>query len=256
MNKVNYFLGVLVLLIISCKENEPFLFEDVATLQFGPPPGAIYQPGSSAVGSVTAYTFFYQGEDVDRDTVYFDIYAIGGLSSKDRPFKLEQQPLENVNNAVAGVHYVSLDDPAVQKEYTIKAGQMHSRVPVVLLRDVSLKTSDIVLNIGIVESADFKNGERDFLWRNLTVTDRINQPAAWSGFYQNNYYGKYSARKHKFMIEVTGELWDQTFMTSVHADLTELAYYMSVIKTALIDYNKLHPADKLKDEFEDFVTFP
>lgn len=257
MKPIGYFLGALVLSVFaSCKESEPLLFNDVATLQFGPPLSAIYQPGSNAAGSVRSYTFFYQPEDVKRDTLFFDIYAVGGVSAIDRSFKLEQVQVEGVNNAVAGTHFVSLDDPAVDKSFVIKAGQMHTLVPVILLRDASLKTSDVVFSVNVVENEYFKKGEANYIWRRLNFTDRINQPAAWSGFYQNSYYGKYSARKHKFMIDITGELWDQSFLTTVHADLTELAYYMSVVKSALIDYNNKHPDDRMKDEFGDLVTFP
>lgn len=257
MKQIKYFLGALVLLIFaSCKENEPFLFNNGATLQFGPPLSAIYQPGSSAAGASSSYTFFYQPDEVKKDTVFFNIYAIGGVSSVDRSFKLKQVEVEEVENAVAGKHYVSFDDPDVSKNFVIKAGEMHSQVPVILLRDESLKTVDAVLSVEIVENENFKKGESNFIWRRLDFTDRINKPAAWSGYYQNNFYGAYSARKHKLMIDVTGELWDQAFMVEVHKDLAEIGYYMSVVKAALIEYNNEHPNERMKDEFDNYITFP
>ncbi|WP_159452631.1 DUF4843 domain-containing protein [Pedobacter nyackensis] len=260
MKKLKYFLVAMVLMALaSCKE-DPFLFSEMATLQFGPPASAIYDPGANDAGALRTYTFFYKNADTRMDTLFFDIYAIGGVSSKDRSFKLEQIQVEGVNNAVAGTHYISLDDPAVSKNFVIKAGQIHSLVPVILLRDVSLKTSDAVLRFNIVENENFKKGEAKYLWRQVDFTDRINKPAAWSGFFQNTYYGKYSAVKHKFMMDHTGELWDQSFMSELQngaaPDLSRIVYYMSVIKQALIDYNKAHPGNALKDEIGDLVAFP
>ena len=260
MKKTKIFLVALVVMALaSCKE-DPFLFNDVATLQFGPPQSAIYQQGSNAAGSLRAYTFFYESVDTRRDTLFFDIYAIGGVSSKDRSFKLEQVQVEGVNNAIAGTHYISFDDPAVSKNLVIKAGQVHSLVPVILLRDVSLKTSDAVLSFNIVENENFKKGEANYLWRRLDFTDRINKPAAWAGTYQNTYYGKYSTVKHKFMMDNTGELWDQDFMIVLQdpllPDPSRIMYYMSVVKAALINYNNTHPGNPLRDEIGDLVVFP
>ncbi|WP_316751730.1 DUF4843 domain-containing protein [Pedobacter gandavensis] len=260
MMKTKYFLVALVLMTMaSCKE-EPFLFNDLATLQFGPPVSAIYQPGAAAAGALSTYTFFYKSEDVLQDTVFFDIYAIGGTSSKDRRFKLEQVQVDGVSNAVPGVHFISFDDPGVSKSLVIKAGQVHSRVPVIMLRDVSLKTADAVLRVNVVENENFKKGEANYLWRRLDFTDRINKPAAWGGIYQNTYYGKYSTVKHKFMIDKTGEIWDQEFMSVLQdpllPDPSRIMYYMSVIKAALINYNIAHPGNPLRDEVGDLVVFP
>lgn len=260
MIKLKYFIVALVVMTMaSCKEDS-FLFNDGATLQFGPPLSAIYQPGANAAGSVSAYTFFYKSANTTQDTVYFDIYAIGGVSSKDRSFKLEQVQVEGVANAVAGTHFISFDNPAVSKNLVIKAGQVHSRIPVILLRHPSLKTSDAVLRFTIIENENFKKGEANYLWRRIDFTDRINKPAAWSGSYQTTYYGKYSTVKHKFMMDATGELWDQAFMSELQdpllPDPSRIMYYMSVIKAALINYNNAHPGDALRDEIGDLVVFP
>ncbi|SMO38795.1 DUF4843 domain-containing protein [Solitalea koreensis] len=261
MKKVKYFLGALALLALaSCKEDAPFLFNDVATLQFGPPLSAIYQSGANAAGANRSYTFFYKSPDTRQDTVFFDIYAIGGPSLKDRSFKLKQVQVDGVNNAIPGTHYIAFDNPDVSKNFVIKAGQVHSLVPVILLRDISLKTADAVLKFNIIENENFKLGETDYLWRRLDFTDRINKPAAWSATYQTTYYGTYSTVKHKFMMDSTGELWDQAFMSvlqdPVAPDPARLTYYMTVIKTALINYNNAHPGNALRDELGNLVVFP
>ncbi|MOA69108.1 hypothetical protein D3C78_1970980 [compost metagenome] len=56
------------------------------------------------------------------------------------------------------------------------------------------------------------------------------------------------------MISVTGQKWDQVFMSQLATDLQ--GYYLSVIKTALIDYNNAHPGDPLKDEKGQLVILP
>jgi len=243
----------------SCKEDK-LLFNEEATLQFGPPIAAIYQPGANGLGSQIAYTFFYKSADTRQDSVYFDIYAVGGVSTKDRSFKLEQVQVDGVINAVPGTHFISFNDPEVSKNLVIKAGQVHSRVPVILLRDASLKTSDAALRFTIVANENFKKGETNYLWRRVDFTDRINKPAAWAGTYQNTYYGKYSTVKHKFMMDATGELWDQDFMMVLQdpllPDPSRIMFYMGVIKTALINYNNAHLGNALRDEIGDLVVFP
>jgi hypothetical protein len=241
---------IAVLALASCKKDQYYLYNDIARIQFGPEPSRIYTPSYNLVDTLKPYTFYYEDATVKEDTVFFDIYAIGGTAKNDRSFTLQQEQLPNTLNAVAGTHYVAFSDARVSKHYTIKAGTVHARVPVIVLRDPSLKTATPVLKFKVTDDTNFKIGEVSNIWRKVLITDRLSQPPAWTGF------GTYSVVKHKFMIDVTGEKWDQDFFLFVRADFGLQGYYVAVVKTALIDYNLAHPGNPLKDENGELVVIP
>lgn len=247
---------IAVLALVSCKKDQYYLYNDIARIQFGPEPSRIYTPAYNLVDTLKPYTFYYEDAAVKEDTVFFDIYAIGGTAKNDRPFTLQQEQLPNTLNAVPGTHYVAFTDTRATKHYVIKAGTVHTRVPVIVLRDPSLKTSTPALKFKVVDDANFKIGEVSNIWRKVLITDRLSQPAAWDASVTQYYFGKYSVVKHKFMIDVTGEKWDQDFFTVTKSDNGLLSYYIAVVKTALIDYNQGHPGNPLKDENGELVVIP
>lgn len=255
MNILKYIMiAVVVLAMASCKKDQYHLYNDVPRIQFGPDISLIYKPNSALADTLKPFTFYYDAPDVTQDTVFFDIYAIGGVSKTDRTFTLEQEQVPNTNNALPGKHYVAFNDPRVSKFYVIKAGTVYTKVPVVVLRDVSLKTTTAILKLNVIADGNFQLGERKNLWRRIEMTDRLSRPLAWTDSYSTFYYGAYSEVKHAFMISITGQKWDQVFMSQLAFDLQ--GYYLSVIKTVLIDYNNAHPGDPLRDENGQLVIFP
>lgn len=251
MNSLKYItIAVAMLAMASCKKDQYHLYNDVARIQFGPDIKLIYNANSALADTLKPFTFYYHTPDVIQDTVFFDIYAIGGVSKTDRTFVLEQEQLADTINAIPGKHYVAFNDPKVAKFYGIKAGAVQAKVPVVLLRDTSLKTTTPILKFKVVANDNFELGERRSLWRKVEITDRLSKPTAWS----NTYYGTYSVVKHAFMIEATGQKWDQAFISMLQSDVQ--AYYVTVVKTALINYNNANPGNPLKDENGQLVIIP
>jgi hypothetical protein len=258
MKKANYlYLAIgLFLLANSCQQDKYFLYNDVARLQFGPELTRIYQPSYNMADTTKSSTFFYSPASVIQDTVKFDVYAIGGTSTKDRFITLEQEQVPGATNAVAGLHYKAFNDPSLASVYRIRAGQVHEFLPVVILRDPSLKTTTVTLKFKVVANADFQPGEPTNLWRKVVFTDRLSQPAKWDAYATQYYFGKYSVVKHKFMIESTGQKWDQDFIVTIFTDMAFLNYWKGDLKAMLIDYNKAHPGSPLTDEFGEIVLFP
>ncbi len=257
MKKVKYLYLAIGLMIVvnSCQQDKYFLYNDVARLQFGPDITRIYQSSFNMADTTKPATFFYYPASVIRDTVKFDVYAIGGTSTKDRIITLEQEQVPGATNAVAGTHYKAFNDPSLASVYKIRAGQVHEFLPVIILRDPSLKTTTVTLKFKVVANSDFQTGEPTNLWRKVVFTDRLSQPARWDAT-GTSYFGKYSTVKHKFMIDQTGQKWDQDFMVAVFADFALLGYWRGDLKTLLIDYNKAHPGSPLTDEFGELVVFP
>ncbi|MGB3103452.1 MULTISPECIES: DUF4843 domain-containing protein [Sphingobacterium] len=246
-------LGLLLISIFnSCKKDQYYIFNDISRLQFGPPVSALKL--NEYTDSLKSETFYYSSQNVKQDTIYFDIYTIGETSKKDRSFKIQQDLLPGVENAIPGKHFVAFDDPAIVNLYVIRSDSVHARVPIVVLRDAELKNKTVNLGIAITPNENFAIGEPTKSWRKLQFTDRLSQPNAWTASFSTYYLGAYSVRKHQFMIEVTGQKWDQDFIANLPLD--QISYYKSVLGMALIDYNKEHPNAPLRAENGDLITFP
>ena len=246
----------IVFLSTACDDNNFKIYTDGANIQFGPEETRIYATTYNLADTTKAYTFYYKPTTVTQDTVFFDIYAIGGITDKDRGFVLKQDSVAGATNAVAGIDYIAFDDSRVKNNYVIKAGKVHTRIPVILLRNAKLKTNTLALKISTVANENFRLGEKTNLWRKIIFTDRLSQPNIWDANMTKYYFGNYSVAKHAFMIQASGDRWDDAFITIVKADYSLLSFYTSFLKTSLIDYNNAHPTSPLKDENGVLVTFP
>ena len=245
---------------MSCQKDQALLYTDIERIQFGPVPSVYYTSSRMYADTVKNQTFASLGTSILVDTVYFDIYTMGLPKDKDRSFFIQQEQVPGVINAVPGVHYKAFDNPEVSRHYVIKAGTAHSKVPVVLFRDASLKTSTATLKFRLVENGEFALGQQNLLWRKVVFTDKLIQPTKWSGTNQTNYFGAYSETKHRFMINATGEPWDEAFLNEQifppsGGDIERLHYLLSVIKSALAAYNNSHPSPMV-DENNQAITFP
>ncbi|WP_162946557.1 DUF4843 domain-containing protein [Chitinophaga barathri] len=249
-------LAVLTAALAACKKDQYYLYNDIARLQFGPPIAQLYYNLADMADTLKPYTFYYEPDAVGQDTVNFDIYAIGGTSGEDRPYELEQVMMEGEENAVAGVHYKAFSDVSLKNTYVIKAGEVHAYAPVIVLRDASLKNKTVKLQLRVKANGQFQPGEIRKLWRKMELTDRLSQPAAWNNSATQYYWGKYSRVKHSFMVEQTGEKWDQEFFNEINADYALISFWRLKLRTLLTDYNNAHPGEPLTDESGETVVFP
>ncbi|MDR0264747.1 MAG: DUF4843 domain-containing protein [Sphingobacterium sp.] len=240
----------------SCQKEDYLLFEGQTRVQFGPPLSLYKEKAYTFRDTLKPATFYYYPEDKIKDTVYFDIYTMGNLSKNKRKYKLEQFNLSGEENAVPGKHFISFDDPSMTESYIIQPDSVHARVPIVIIRDPELKNKSVNLGIRLVNSDDFGLGETSMLWRKLIITDHLTKPVAWNKTMTDYYLGQYSTRKHQFLVETTAKKWDQDFITELSSSLDLMDYYMSIVATALADYNRQHPQNPLKDENGELITFP
>ncbi|SDZ77861.1 protein of unknown function [Arachidicoccus rhizosphaerae] len=257
MKKLIYiFLAAGLAATAGCQKDKYFLYNDTGRIQFGPDPSFQYRSGYELADTVKSFTFVYEDEAIHQDTVFFDIYTVGGTSKKDRQFKLAQVQVDGLMNAQPDKHYVGFDNPDAIRNFVIPADSVHKRVPIILLRDASLKDTSVVLKFEVVDGGDFAVGQQDNLWRQIGFTDRLSQPGRWDATFAKYYFGDYSVTKHKFMIDSTGKKWDDDFITEIYADYALLSYWKGVCKNALIKYNNIHKSDPLKDEYGQLVIFP
>lgn len=176
-------------------------------------------------------SFVYFDETVTTDTVWIQVNTQGFLSDVDRPFELRQVDAQTERpNAQAGVHYVSFDDEKLRSFYQIPAGANTARFPVVLKRDASLADGDVSLYFQLKDNAYFKQGLLPFRTVKLVISDRLSRPADWEDYY----FGVYGTVKHRFMIDHTGLLWDDEFVSKlVTGDWGYIQYLMMLLAREL-----------------------
>lgn len=160
-----------------------------------------------------AFSFVYGGDDVERDTVWFEATIMGDLSKMYRPYCLQQIQREGVMNAEPGVHYVAFDDPDVQDLYRVAPDSNTVQVPVIVLRDASLQDTTAVLEFSIAENEYFKPGYAALSYRILEITDRLSKPGNWDdSSLEYVYFGEYGEVKHQLLIDWTGNPWDEEYI--------------------------------------------
>lgn len=218
--------------------------------------GRLYFKHTYFKDSLTSYSFAYH-DDVPFDTVWVTVQNLGFIVDHDRSFEL-QQVMTGTDDAVAGQHYVSFDDAEYKKHLVIKADSSTAKIPVVLLRDASLKTTTVTLKFTIKENAEFKVGFKKEAYHYIQITDRLAKPSNWGGLC-DHYFGKYGTVKHQFMIRTTGNKWDEAYITeqqfdSYSVDQAYMSFISSKLSAALIKENAEREAQGLPPLAEDDGT--
>lgn len=173
----------------------------------------------------THHSFATEPESVREMTVTFDIATMGDISAEDRPFLIEQVPVEGEENAVAGKHYVDFSQAAAQN--VVKAGANTARLSVTLLRDASLREHSVTLRIRFKDNGVFRPGFAGLTERTLVVADFLSKPAMWDEADLDYQFGTYGQQKHKLMIEWTGQPWDDAYITEATKDYAYITYYLA-----------------------------
>lgn len=160
--------------------------------------------------TIRNFSFVYGEESVMEDTVWVEITTSGFLSDKDRAFEFKQINVAE-NNAVAGKHFVSLDDPRVSKFHFIPANANGALVPIIFLRDASLQDGDYSLLLSFGVNDNFSPAFETRAKLRYIISDRLTKPTNWAT-YMNHFFGQWGAVKHQFMIDISGEKWDDEYL--------------------------------------------
>lgn len=212
----------------------------------------------------TSYSFAYAGSGVQTDTLWYYVQTTGFVSDRDRQIELVQVQDETagVVNAQPGVHYVPFDDASIKEYYVAPAGTPKFLIPIVLKRDASLKQTDVMLKVTFRENNEFKVGYNDFAVRYITISDRLTAPSLWdstSGVVQY-YFGKYGPVKHQFLIDMTGEKWDDEYIRELtNGDSGYISYLAQLMARKLAALNAERTArgeDPLTEDDGTVVSIP
>ncbi len=274
MKRLIFYMSVLLAIASGCKKDKYLMYSDMDRIQLN---------DTFAMSA----TFVYDDASVIKDTVYVQVNTIGQISTHDRAVKLEQikeytttytrDPITNQitdsvvaempYEAVAGVHYIALDDPSLAPLMVVKADSVHALIPIVLLRDTSLKTNSYRLRIQLVANDEFGLGEEAARQKTILFSDHLERFASWS--VDNTSapayisFGKYSTGKHQFMIDVLGVNIDDAWYRAASA-AGALTEYENILKQALATFNSdpaniasgKAPLRETSDPNSAVVTFP
>ncbi len=204
---------LLATFLISCKENEYEGFESDGSVYF--------QTNADNWNMVNAGTnYSFAGKTIEQDTVWMQVNLLGTPVDHDRQFGLAEA---SGNEAVAGTHY-----EAFKNSYTMKAGEMTARVPVIIYNSEDIKTKRVRLAFSLVATNDLGlglQGRTDFY---IDITNFLNKPSywdepwdpyagtEWEGYYAicaADYWGPYSRRKHEICLEQLGRDFPADLMT-------------------------------------------
>lgn len=238
---------ILLAVIGGCKKSDYLLYSDVARIQ-------------QADTSEMVFSFVYIDPAVTRDTFYIPVNTIGGITDKDRAVKLEQvseydytyvrDPITNQITdtiaterpfkAVAGQHYVAFDDPAVASLMVVKAKNAVDSLPVILLRDPTLKTNTWRLRVKLSANDQFAIGEKQAVERTLIFSDRLERFFSWrvDGYQAAAFssFGNYSTRKHQFMVDLLKIPIDEVWYKAIEQAGAQ-THYKILFREALAAFN-------------------
>ncbi len=197
-------------------------------------PGIYFHP--DAKQDSLAYSFFFKKESVIRDTVYVRVNVTGMLTDYDRPIKLVQTNVGKSNAAVAGVHFIAFDDAEVKTFMRIPAHAAYVEVPVILLRDESLKSGEKRLGLAVAENEHFRLGINR--WRSYVVkmTDTVSKPRIWDNEWSVIFGPTWGVEKMRLIIQSTGH----TDWETVPREMAYNNWMGKVARQALADYNATH----------------
>lgn len=202
----------------------------------------------------SSYSFALQsaitGEDLQSDTVWFEVSTMGRLSDQDRTVEL-QQIATGKNDAVPGVHFVPFDDAELLAKSFVPANQNRARIPIVVLHDASLdaeNASDVRLQFTFKDNGYFKPGYETFSTRTLFISGKMAEPSNWSQYYCDDYFGDYTPYKHELMINWTGENWDEDYLDEIFsADTGYVEYLGQMFRNRLAEENEKRHEQGLGD---------
>ncbi|MDR2414676.1 MAG: DUF4843 domain-containing protein [Odoribacteraceae bacterium] len=244
MKKYTLIIGVAGALLTACSELEIDRYENDPRLYFYRDISSIGQRDS------VSYSFFIQGEAVERDTLWIEVRTMGSPSSAVRPFRVEQANAGDTLAAVGGVHYVSFNSNDLTNLLQVESEAVSAYVPVVLLRDPSLKTQEARLEITIAENEYFKPGIHDNLVFTVKISDFAVKPTGWNATW-DFLFKEWGPRKMLFLSEYL----DIDFNNMPPSEFDTLLYYAGMAKDMLAKYNKEHPDNPLKEDDGTLVSF-
>jgi hypothetical protein len=204
------------------------------------------------------HSFFLRPSSLTHDTVWVEVMTMGYTADEDRPVSIVQTNAGKPDAAVAGTHYVAFDTPDLARRMVVPAGEVKGRIPVVVIKDESLDTKKVRLELAVADNGHFRPGIdrwRKFL---VTTTSMTEKPNLWDKFWSHHFGPTWGIVKFRFIIEATGYLdWE-----TAPADDGFTESMKTAVAQRFVEYNRDHYTDDpndpyypLKEANEDLVVF-
>ncbi len=231
--KYTFLALALVLAVTSCQEKLVNKFEGESSLFFFR--GTSNSKGALQTDSLS-YSFFLTESNKNEDTIWVDVMLTGLPSDKDRVLPIVQSNKDSIGAAVAGVHYVALNDPSLAKFMVLPANKVSTAIPVVVKRLPEMNTNEFKLELEITTNEHFIAGIKDRTKFSIKITAMAVKPALWD--VANSFlsiFGPWGQEKMRFIINYVGfSDFDQTLTTDYRVYLALKA------KTKLAEYEKTY----------------
>ncbi len=227
MNRILY-ISLAIFVLCSCSRNDYKYYSGESRIQF-----------LDIEDSVKTKTFYYDAPEIIQDTIWFTLQTTGYPENIDRPFKIAQFTVSDMNNAEEGLHYKVLSE--LEESYFIPANSTQVKIPVILYRENLAPQTAYYLNIEILENEFFKQGENIRLWRRVVFSKDLLKPKSWTDWFSQYMLGEYSINKHRWMIEQTGQLWDEDFIGGLFDEPGSTNYWRDKLNEYLQAYNAVNP---------------
>lgn len=242
-----YTLLAACLTCFSCQEQDMMHYDETSAIYFA---NEALSVSTSQKDSIN-HSFFVCKADVTRDTVRVLIRAMGMPVDYDRPVKLVQTNAGEPDAAIAGTHYVAFDDPAIRDSFYIPADEVSKFIPIVLLRDQSLASSEVRLSMELEANEHFRQGIDDWRTFLVTTTDEATKPNNWDKFWFIYFGPSWGTEKMRLIIQSTG----LTDFVNTPDDTGYLYWLRNTASQALEEYNAAHPDAPLCEADGTPVTF-
>jgi hypothetical protein len=245
---VSLFTGII---ITGCEPENPLEYQDDPAVYFN---GALAdKPNATRMQDSTSMSF---AEESGSDYIFWvEVLTQGMVSEEDRPIVVKQVTSANslppeYENAIPGVHYVPLTDPAIQDYFKIPAGKVRNRIPVTLLRnDDLLLGKKFIIDLELEPTGDFRLGMSNKLHFRIKFSGMPEKPRNWNTWDSYCKFGVWGPVKHSFILSVCPIVWTEL------PDIALAFYYQSTVKNALVKYNSEHPDNPLRELDGTLVSF-
>lgn len=233
------FLLGFALLLVSCEKEKVLTVASEPFLQ-------LYQEENYIPGGgqqVYHHNFYYSDESVTRDTIWVKLQILTAIPQEDCHVSCysyvdttSTQLQDNTVQAIEGQQFQAFDDPDIQSLMTFHKGNLYDSIPVVLLRDPSLKNNTYRITMRLQNSSDIATADKtddtdsQHTFVAIYVADCLTRPGNWPTF-----LGTYGLVKHDFIIRHTGDKWDEDFISTIQS--SQQTYYQYKFRNELTDEN-------------------
>jgi len=153
MKNISIILSVLFLILFSsCEENNIDTYFGDDYIQF---------VTSKNIVKNLVCNFVYDDETVEKDTMYLPVQILGNFNINERTIAIEQVTNETDDyfQAEEGKQFVKFDNALTKNSLVFDGDNTQVKIPIILLRDPSLKKYIYELTIALMPTESFKIGD-------------------------------------------------------------------------------------------------